>query len=586
MNKLTAYDENGRVYDFEIREENGHMFLTLKKEVIRNAKRLFALGDFTAACAGDEGYYIVPRHFKQDGDLQIRFREREDITHLQANPIMSFFGIKRADQTYLVRIERNYNYFLLITVKNGVYRLEIKFEFEENYAPEGYLDAMADTVYDDIRIELIPLGKGADYNDMARVERETRLLREGIETLAERCEKRACVDYARKYPLIRIRMGWKPSPSPVLHQTAGSEPEMYVACDFDRVCDIADELKRQGVKGAELQLVGWNKQGHDGAFPDIFPADERLGGDEGLKKAIDYVKSLGYRISTHTNAMDSTENAETFSWDDSCVLRNGEKYQYGHYSGGLAYRMCYKAQTKHLLRDMPKLAKYGENGLHFSDVISILLPYPCFSKEHPATTKDALEANWANMQYMKELFGGFSSEGCMDFAIKYIDYGLYVTFGSGFGKVDYPIADAFLPVWELTYHGVILYNPSSPTVNYTIKEPKDRLTAVMWGGKPSFYIYSKFRTGGAPNWMGNDDLTTATEEELRHSVCMIRQGAEEFEALSELQLVHLSRYDYLENGIQCATYENGTRVVGNFSTVPASFEGQTIEPYGYLILKA
>ena len=582
MSCFYAYDESGKAYAFESREENGHIFLTLKKETFQNAKRLFALGDFTSAKAGDEGYYIVPRHFKQDGDLQILFREREDIEHLQTNPIMAFCGCKKAEDTYLIRVERNYNFAIRVSAQNGTYRMELVFNFEDTHDPE----LLMDEIYDDIHIEMISLGKDADYNTMAKTEREIRLTREGIETLAERCAKLPAVEYARKHPLVRIRMGWKPSPSPVLHQTPETEPEMFVACDFDRVCDIADEMKRQGIEGAELQLVGWHKSGHDGAFPDYFPADARFGGNEGLKKAIEYVKSLGYRISTHTNAMDSTENATHFSWDDTCVLRNGEKYQYGHYSGGLAYRMCYLEQLKHIKRELPELVKYGENGLHFTDVISIILPYPCFSKEHPATTKDAMAAAIENMKYTKESFGGFSSEGCMDFAIKYIDYGLYVTFGSGFGKVDYPIADAFLPVWELTYHGVILYNPSSPTVNYTIKEPKARLTSVMWGGKPSFYIYSKFRTGGAPNWMGNDDLTAATDEELERSVRMIRTGAEEFEALSDLQLVHMSRYDFFENGIQCATYQNGTRVVGNFSDAQAEFEGNTIEPYGYLILEA
>ena len=171
----------------------------------------------------------------------------------------------------------------------------------------------------------------------------------------------------------------------------------------------------------------------------------------------------------------------------------------------------------------------------------------------------------------------------MDFAIKYIDYGLYVTFGSGFGEVDYPIADAFLPVWELTYHGVILYNCSSPTVNYMIKTPADRLKAMLWGGKPSFYIYSKFRTGGAPNWMGNDDLICTTDDDMKKTVSLICQCAMDFKPLAEKQTVYFSRYDVLENGMECFTYEDGTRVVGNYSDLPATFEGVTIHPWEYHI---
>ena len=41
---------------------------------------------------------------------------------------------------------------------------------------------------------------------------------------------------------------------------------MFVACDFDRVCEIADMLHKKGVEGAELQLVGWNRGGQERTF--------------------------------------------------------------------------------------------------------------------------------------------------------------------------------------------------------------------------------------------------------------------------------------------------------------------------------
>ena len=43
--------------------------------------------------------------------------------------------------------------------------------------------------------------------------------------------------------------------------------KMCVPCLLGLEGPIADELKRQGVEGAELQLVGWNRSGHDGRFP-------------------------------------------------------------------------------------------------------------------------------------------------------------------------------------------------------------------------------------------------------------------------------------------------------------------------------
>ena len=54
--------------------------------------------------------------------------------------------------------------------------------------------------------------------------------------------------------------------------------------------DILDEVKRQGVERAEVCLVGWNQKGHDGRFPELFPVEEQLGGEDKLRKLIKNLK--------------------------------------------------------------------------------------------------------------------------------------------------------------------------------------------------------------------------------------------------------------------------------------------------------
>ena len=570
--RFRAVDENGKSYDFDTLQRKDSILLTLKKELFAEAGKLWVLPDLSTAHAGDEGYYILPRNISLVGDIQVCFTEREDTTYSYTKPILSAYGIKRPGFCAYLRIERNYQYGFEAKCEGGVYTATPVFDF-----------TVHDPVYDDIRIELFPLPEDADYNDMARLEREVRLARGEITTLREKCARPA-VDYARKYPLIRIRMGWKPSPATDLHQTPETEPEMYVACDFARVRDIADELKRQGVEGAELQLVGWNRSGHDGRFPQLFPADPRLGGDEGLRQTIDYVKSLGYRISTHTNTIDAYEIADTYTWDDIVVDRKGEYKLAGPYSGGQAYHVCLPKQLKNTKRDLPALAALGENGLHFTDVVSIVVPDDCHAPEHPSTTANGILYAGEIIRYTQTLFEGFSSEGCMDFALPNLDYGLYVTFGNGFGVHQVPICDCFLPFFEVAYHGILLYNPMSTTVNYTIKDKRERLTLYLRGGKPSMYYYSKFRTGGAKNWMGETDLVCDTDEELRQSVAAIKRALEEYTPLADKQLCFIDRYDVVGDGIEVLTYEDGTRVVGNFGDGVKEFEGRLIEAGDMLVL--
>ena len=172
----------------------------------------------------------------------------------------------------------------------------------------------------------------------------------------------------------------------------------------------------------------------------------------------------------------------------------------------------------------------------------------------------------------------------MDFALPNLDYGLYVTFGNGFGVHQVPICDCFLPFFEVAYHGILLYNPMSTTVNYTIKDKRERLTLYLRGGKPSMYYYSKFRTGGAKNWMGETDLVCDTDEELRQSVAAIKRALEEYTPLADKQLCFIDRYDVVGDGIEVLTYEDGTRVVGNFGDGVKEFEGHLIEAGDMLVL--
>ena len=563
---FTAIDDQGKVHIPHIAEVDGRFLLTFDKETLSESKQLRMLPELATANAGDPGFFITPRNIEMSGDLLVRFVPREDLHYSYGLPIMSCYGIHTPEITALVRIRRDYKYTLDFHVKNGKYSLETVFDFTKN-----------DPVYSDIQIEVIPLPKNATLGDFAAAERELRLERGEILPLREKCQRPA-VEYARKYPLIRIRMGWKQSPSPVLHQNDKNEPEMHTVVTVPRVRDIADALKAQGVEGVELQLVGWNKSGHDGRFPQLMPPEEKLGGMEELKKTIAYVKSLGYRISLHTNTIDAVEVANTFTWDDIVVTREGEYFQCGHYSGGLAYHVCLEKQLKNAKRDLPEVAQLGLDGLHFTDVISIVVPDTCCSKEHPCYTAEGIRLAQENIHFTRELFGGFSSEGCMDFALKEMDYGLYVSFGDGFAKAKIPVTDTLVPFFELTYHGILLYNPTSPTVNYPIKTPADQLVFRMRGGRPSFYFHSKFRYG-EPNWMGDVDFVATDNASMNHAAALIAEAAKSYADECHMQLQYMKDYEVLDNGIEIATYENGTRMIGNFNDHPAEFEGWTLEPW-------
>lgn len=581
MNNYTfrAHDNDGNSYVLDQNKTQMGILLTLKKENIKSKSNIYALSEFTQADTGDEGFYLIPRNKNQSGDILTHFDKRDDFIFTQKNTLMSFFGFKKKDMCCLVRIERSYLFTFNVEVKNGKYTLSTVFDLENDYVAPG-----SDFPAEDINIEIIFLDKHADWNDIARTEREIRLERSEITPLKEKC-KREAVEYARNYPLVRIRNGWKPSPTPVMHQTLENEPTMHIACDFKRVRELADEFNAQGIDGAEFQLVGWNVKGHDGRWPQAFPVEYELGGENELLKTVEHLKSLGYRISLHDNVLDAYEIADNFSWECLTKTKDGGYESWGDWSGGCSYNICPSAQMNFALDRAPKMAMLGVNGVHYSDVLSIVNPSCCFDKEHPLNYKAALDITKEIMYYMRSVFGAFSSEGAMDFSMGYIDYALYTTFGSAFGN-DLPIiANELVNAFEVAYHGILLYNPMSTTINYPVKSPTERLNMIMRGGKPSIYYYSRFRTGTKINWMGETDFTCDNDEDMKESVSLVKMALDEYKPLRHLQLEFIDRYDILGHGLEMATYSDGTRLVGNFSDTAKKYENKEIEPYGYIMLK-
>lgn len=499
------------------------------------------------AKVGDEGYYLIA-DVNKCGSHMCHFTDKEDQEYILEQSLMPIFGIKNKDGFAMIIAEGMKCAFRMrVGVKDGNY-----------YAiPRFVLDG--DMPFEDISLLKVEFGQDTDYSDLANYYRDYQLKRGACISLKERVKDNEQLKYAVDAPEIRIRMGWKPAPAIIKEQTVENEPEMKVACTFDRVKDIIDELKQAGVDKAQFCLVGWNKSGHDGRYPQIFPVEERLGGEQKLRELIAYAQENGYQIVCHTNSTDCYSIAEDFSDDIVIKKKDGSlSLEQTGWSGGRLYHLCPKKALEFAKRDLPKVADLGFKGIHYIDVMSVVSLRKCYNPNHPVNQG---ETNTIYREIAKEchsLFGGFASEGVFDFLADCLDYGLYVAFGDN--KI--PLFDKEVPLWQMVYNGIILSNPSTTTVNYPIKHPKNRLKLMEYGGRPSFYFYSKFMTnpGGNIDWLGKEDMECVDEESLKGAVAGIKEAYEEYKERRYLQYEFIVKHLEVSPGVFEVTYSDGTVV--------------------------
>lgn len=550
-----VYGKEGKLCSLPLRyAETAEGFtLTLSRsEIPDNAVYAEFAPELFASDPVEGGYYVLAGQSNRWSSLLCELHPREDTEYISDYNIIPVMGACLKEGCYLAVITgMAWDTKTVCSVKEGKYRIYQRFALS------------AGMVYEDPQLTVIRLPEGSTYSDMARVYR-ARKLSEGVLPLTEKVKTRPEIKEAVMGPEVRIRHAWKPVPSPVADQTPETEPPLHIAMDFEKTEHLLRRMKANGVEHAHICLVGWNIGGHDGRWMQHFPVEEKLGGEEKLKKLIETAHELGYQIVGHSNVKDSYSIAEMWDRNDMAVDQEGNViYDSCSWGGGRPYQTCPTRFMKTVERDYPRMAELGFRGMHYVDVMSILPPHRCWSKEHPVHMRQAIEECRKVMRRSKELFGGFASEGCMDYAVEDLDYGLY----SGMnllGEVP-AVCDRPIPFVQLVYHGIMLYNPSSETVNHTIKSRASQLKFHEYGGRPAGYIHSRFLSSGN-HWMGVDDLTCETEEKLEESAKILGEMYREYAAMRHLQYAFMEKHEMVADNVFETTYSDGTVIRTDYNT--------------------
>ena len=545
--------ENGAVESrkTQTKTENGVITAYRKKEEIDSGLvYIDFLWDYFCANIGDDGYFIT--NHGTLGTFMTKFTPKEDMEIVRDHCFVSCYGWNKGKSgVFAIVTGMRPDFGMVLGLKDGVY-----------YAyPRFYIDG--DEPYEDIKVELYEL-EDASYSAMARLYRKYQLERCGCVPLKERAKNEPRIQKAVDGIEVRVRQGWKPAPSPVEYQTPETEPPMHVACTFDRIGDIADEFKKQGIDTAEFCLVGWNYGGHDGRFPQILPVDPRLGGEERMRELITKVKELGYGIVCHDDATAAYTLADCF--DEEYLLKNKDMSLHLRpysWSGGRPHKICPKRQYERFeLSNQEIIKDFGFEGIHYIDVITILPLLKCYDEAHPLNRGESAEWYRKIMKLTRENFGGFSSESGFDFAAAELDYVMYPVFKAEPDK-ETLLCDKIVPFWQMVYHGIILYNPATYTLNYTAKSEKNRLKYFEWGGRPLVCYYANFANGN--NWMGLEDMLCDTDEQLRDSVSRIKRMGEDYDLMKNERYEFIDSHEEIAENVYCTTYSNGTRVVVDYN---------------------
>ncbi len=550
---------DGTVQEVELKQRGAE--LALPKDVIaKSCETVDFLLDGAVAKEGDAGYFVVENRL-------IHFVGHEEGVNDTGFGFMHFFGVKKEEKCFIAILTGLWEQHHFVQEKQGdMYRVYPRFMIE------------GCPIEEDMALKIVELtGEEADYSGMARAYRKHQFELGVCKPIRERGNVH--VDYMQDAIEVRVRMGWKPVPTPVEVQTRENEPPMHVAITFDQVGELMEECKKAGIDKAEFCLVGWNVRGHDGRWPECFPVEPALGGEEGLRRLVKKAEGLGYKLVCHTNSVDCYQIAEM--WTDELPMRkrDGSWAKNAQWGGGRMYDLCPVTGEQYCYPTLDGVRELGFKGLHYIDVMGVVAPRRCFSDKHPCSQKEYTAALRRMAEYSTQCVGGFQSEGGFDHLAGVIDMGLYTDFHMQERRSLY--ADDNVPIWQMVYHDVILSNPGTITVNYAIKDAESRLKFFEFGGHPSAYVYSKFRA--ANHWMGYEDIVCDTPEEVQCTVAALKQMYEEYIALGDIRKEAMVKHER-QGELAIITYESGKKMVCNYAAEEKAYGGTKIPAMDFVIL--
>lgn len=572
MQKLHFVFMNGTE---EIREidEPSESFILRKEDIPSGVRHIDVMPEFFTAKTGEDGFLLIPSIEGSHYSALTCFKPREDCEEIFPESSMTFYAYRRGTRAVMAIVSgMRYEYSLVIGVRDGGYYLYPRFVLEGAGA------------YEDIEIRFVHFHGNTRYPEMARAYRDFQLSCGACRTLREKAAERPILKEYADTVECRIRLAWKPVPSMVEDQIVGvNEPPVHAELTFRDVDDIISEFHEQGIDKVNFCLVGWNAGGHDGRFPDLFPVEPKCGTVEELKALVEKTKSLGYFITAHTNLYEGYSVAKRFDHEYVLKKSDGSDHRGDNWGGGKSYLLCPKAAyERYLDLDMEAMKKLGFRGEHYFDVFSIVPPFPCAHPDHKLNRKEIAEWRCRIMKKARDAMGCVGSEGAWDFAAGVIDYALYMAFFFK-EKAVHPMCDEYIPVWNLVYHGITLYNSFAASVNANIKS--DRVLKVMnyaLGGRPLNYVNSRFKADVNP-W-GNEDLRYHPVEQFRKDVTTIRKDYDFYRTIRHLQYEFIEDFEALPNGVLKTTYSNGEIMLSNPTDAEQEAEGRKLEPFSNVMV--
>jgi hypothetical protein len=328
--------------------------------------------------------------------------------------------------------------------------------------------------------------------------------------------------------------------------------DLVLMTTFADIQEILADLDSVGVTRFDVTVDGWNKNGYESRYPQRLPVESQFGGEDGLRTLADDVHAREQRLFLTDNYIlvlpqgrGVLPYSDAMRGVDGLPIRDGDFFLLNPQV----------ALRKFAVRDIPKMADFGADGLRLGYFASLTVPD---TNDRYPLSRENFAASWMQIADLaREQFGAVAMTGGNTYAIRHADRLDWVRMDS----THYDLFDETIPWYQIVAHGLVSY--SGDAYNLMNDGQRTFLHQIEYGAIPHFVLTWEnsallYRTFANQHW--------STQYEFwRDEVIRQYRAMEELAPLVNQFVVGHTR---LADKVYQTTYEDGTRVVVNSSDAP------------------
>ncbi len=342
---------------------------------------------------------------------------------------------------------------------------------------------------------------------------------------------------------------------------------------FEQAKKFLQDMKAAGVNSLNISLRGWMKDG-EGDFPDAYRVSSALGGKKKLTDLTKYAKDNQIDLFLNFNNVDAFDHNLGFR-KNLDVMKTPSKLALQDYYGFWYLLNAERARSKFMGTQGDALVSYGASGIDFEEMGHIALAD--YNEYHPLTREGTVQKWMEIMRNSRERNGKVAVHGGNLYVLAEADRLSDIPLND----TGFVYSDEAVPFFQMVVHGYIPYSGDIP-INTHYNARQQFLKWVEYGSMPYYELTHAKPEEFRYTWY-SEELFSSTFEQW--SPQLIRQVKEINEKLGHTWPQQMTGHRILSHDVYETTYEDGTKVIVNYNSIPYSGSGIEVQPMDYIVMK-